>query len=217
MGSRCRSASLPPRMGRGVSAMGCVHVCGGEKYCETILYEELSPSTHPCRVPVSVSVTVHTHTRAHTHTHARTHARTHTHTHIRARARTHTHTHTHTNVGIEVSVGLQGDEDPLVCYVGLENELLIRVHVDAASGELSKDFRCRFLGARSRPDSTQALKLIPVAAQGLPAVLALCSRPWLCYAHQVRLDPACLRPSPQPPPPSHPRKVERRACALSCH
>jgi len=33
-----------------------------------------------------------------------------------------------------------------VCYVGLENEMLIRVHVDANSGELSKDFRARPLG-----------------------------------------------------------------------
>ena len=76
------------------------------------------------------------------------------------------------------------DDDPLVCYVGLENEMLIRVHVDSNSGELSKDFRCRSLGARSRDDAAQPPKLIKVTAQGAPAVMALCSRPWLCYSHQ---------------------------------
>lgn len=87
--------------------------------------------------------------------------------------------------------GERGDEDPLVCYVGLENEMLIRVHMDGNSGELSKDFRCRSLGGRSRDDAAQPIKLIKVAAQGLPAVMALCSRPWLSYSHQgsSRLTP----------------------------
>ena len=80
-----------------------------------------------------------------------------------------------------------GKEGPLVCYVGLENEVLTRVGVDVNTGQLSKDFRRRSLGARARDDARDAahpLKLFRIMAQGQPAVLALGSRPWLSYSHQ---------------------------------
>ena len=76
-----------------------------------------------------------------------------------------------------------GGENPLVCYVGLESEMLVRVHVDGG-GQVSQDFRTRSLGARSGGEAPQPVRLVPVTAQGLPAVLALCSRPWLIYSHQ---------------------------------
>ena len=64
-------------------------------------------------------------------------------------------------------------------FVGLTNGVLMRIGVDAVSGQLASDFRTRFLGAKP-------VRLFKVLVQGQPAVLALSSRSWLCYNYQGR-------------------------------
>lgn len=65
------------------------------------------------------------------------------------------------------------DQTQLFLHIGLSNGVLLRAAVDSITGNLS-DSRNRYLG-------TKPLKLIKVTVQGLPAMLALSSRPWFCY------------------------------------
>ncbi|KAJ3129900.1 Splicing factor 3B subunit 3 [Nowakowskiella sp. JEL0407] len=75
-----------------------------------------------------------------------------------------------------------------VVNIGLINGVLLRTALDAVTGTLT-DSRLRFLG--SRP-----VKLFPVKVQGLSAVFALSSRPWLNYSYQGRnkLTPLSYHP-----------------------
>ncbi|KAK9701194.1 pre-mRNA-splicing factor rse1, partial [Basidiobolus ranarum] len=66
----------------------------------------------------------------------------------------------------------------LYLNIGLQNGVLLRTLLDNVTGLLS-DTRTRFLG--SRP-----VKLFRIQIQGMPAVLALSSRPWLSYSFQSR-------------------------------
>ncbi|ORX89541.1 hypothetical protein K493DRAFT_326164 [Basidiobolus meristosporus CBS 931.73] len=66
----------------------------------------------------------------------------------------------------------------LYLNIGLQNGVLLRTLLDSVTGLLS-DTRTRFLG--SRP-----VKLFRTQIQGMPAVLALSSRPWLSYTFQSR-------------------------------
>lgn len=72
-----------------------------------------------------------------------------------------------------------GGQTTLFLYAGLANGVLMRIQVDAVTGQLSPDFRTRFLG--SKP-----VKLFKVQVQQQTAVLALSSRSWLCYNYQGR-------------------------------
>lgn len=65
------------------------------------------------------------------------------------------------------------DQTQLFLHIGLSNGVLLRAAVDSITGNLS-DSRARYLG-------TKPIKLIKVVVQGLPAMLALSSRPWFCY------------------------------------
>eukprot|EP00301_Raphidiophrys_heterophryoidea_P027109 c9493_g1_i1.p1 GENE.c9493_g1_i1~~c9493_g1_i1.p1 ORF type:complete len:1229 (+),score=405.94 c9493_g1_i1:73-3759(+) len=62
--------------------------------------------------------------------------------------------------------------------IGLNNGVVLRTVMDPIKGSLT-DTRTRYLG--SRP-----VKLFRISLRGAPAVLALSSRPWLCYAFQRR-------------------------------
>ncbi|RKP38629.1 CPSF A subunit region-domain-containing protein [Dimargaris cristalligena] len=66
----------------------------------------------------------------------------------------------------------------LYLYTGLRNGVLIRTSVDHVSGQLAET-RTRFLGS-------QPVQLCRVVTNGVPAVLALSSRPWLSYVYQSR-------------------------------
>jgi len=66
----------------------------------------------------------------------------------------------------------------LYINVGLSNGILQRLLVDPTEGTLS-DSRQRFLGPRP-------VKLIRLAVQGSPGVLAISSRSWMSYNHQGR-------------------------------
>ena len=72
-----------------------------------------------------------------------------------------------------------GGQSTLFLYAGLANGVLMRIQVDPVTGQLSPDFRTRFLG--SKP-----VKLFKVRVQQQTAVLALSSRSWLCYNYQGR-------------------------------
>ena len=65
------------------------------------------------------------------------------------------------------------EETQLFLHLGLRNGVLLRTAVDSVTGTLS-DSRTRFLG-------TKAVRLYKVVVGGLPAMLALSSRPWVCY------------------------------------
>ena len=73
----------------------------------------------------------------------------------------------------------QEDSATLFLYIGLQNGVLLRTVVDPVNGVLA-DTRTRFMGTRS-------VSLFPMRAQGLPAVVALSSRPWLSYNYQARM------------------------------
>ena len=60
-------------------------------------------------------------------------------------------------------------------FIGLANGILTRVAMDAVTGLLT-DPRSRFLGVRP-------VKLAPIAVGGGTGVLAMSTRPWLCYNH----------------------------------
>ena len=68
----------------------------------------------------------------------------------------------------------------LYLSVGLVSGVLIRLAVDAVTGDLS-DMRQRYLGPKP-------VKLFRVTVQGQPGLVALTSRPWLMYSHQNRLE-----------------------------
>jgi splicing factor 3B subunit 3 len=71
-----------------------------------------------------------------------------------------------------------GFEGMLTCFVGGVGDHLQRLAVEALEGTLS-DSRQRFLGAKP-------VKLERVTIQGAVGVLALSSRTWISYNHQVR-------------------------------
>ncbi|KAL1695035.1 CPSF A subunit region-domain-containing protein [Schizophyllum commune] len=60
--------------------------------------------------------------------------------------------------------------------IGLQNGVLLRTVLDPMTGQLT-DTRTRFLG-------TRPVKLVRVAIQRNPAIMALSSRSWLNYTHQ---------------------------------
>ena len=69
--------------------------------------------------------------------------------------------------------------DQLTLCIGLANGILVRTIVDETSGQM-KDTRTQFLGAR--PVRCHRLEIY-----GQASVIALSSRPWLCYAYQNRI------------------------------
>ena len=77
---------------------------------------------------------------------------------------------------------MQGSETQTVrslyLYVGLEKGVLLRVAVDAVTGDFS-DARQRFLGPKS-------IRLCRVTIQGEPSVMAMTTRSWLMYNFQNR-------------------------------
>ena len=74
-----------------------------------------------------------------------------------------------------VEMGFGTESVELYLHVGLANGVMLRTVVDSVNGQLS-DTRARFLG--SKP-----VRLCRVTMAGMPAVVALSSRPWLCYAY----------------------------------
>ena len=74
---------------------------------------------------------------------------------------------------VEMGYGTESLE--LYLHVGLANGVMLRTVVDSVNGQLS-DTRARFLGSK-------AVRLYRVKMAGMPAVVALSSRPWLCYAY----------------------------------
>ena len=80
---------------------------------------------------------------------------------------------------VEMSLGAAGEGHSLLLFCGLENGVLMRVGMDAKTGQLAPDFRTRFLG-------TRPVRLFKVVIQEQPAVLALSSRSWLVYNYQAR-------------------------------
>ena len=64
--------------------------------------------------------------------------------------------------------------ETLLLTVGTEEGVLMRVEVDDRSGKLGAVRSSRFLGPRP-------VRLFKVLAGGLPCVLALSLKPWLCY------------------------------------
>jgi splicing factor 3B subunit 3 len=60
--------------------------------------------------------------------------------------------------------------------IGLQNGVLLRTVLDPMTGQLT-DTRTRFLG-------TRPVRLVRVAVQQTPAIIALSSRSWLNYTHQ---------------------------------
>ena len=74
----------------------------------------------------------------------------------------------------------------LYLFTGLTNGVLLRTRLDKVSGNLS-DTRTRYLG-------TRPVRLFNIAVQnGAPAMLAVSSRPTLCYWHSSRfhVSPLC--------------------------
>ncbi|CAJ1389864.1 unnamed protein product [Effrenium voratum] len=74
------------------------------------------------------------------------------------------------------NLGQAEDVHSLFLSIGLSSGILIRSVVDFVTGTLS-DQRSRFLGAK-------AVRLHKVAVQGMPAMLALSTKPWLSYNFQ---------------------------------
>ena len=74
------------------------------------------------------------------------------------------------------NAGQSQDQRYLFLNVGLSSGILIRSVVDFVTGTLS-DQRSRFLGHK-------AVKLHQVQVLGQPAMMALSSKPWLCYHFQ---------------------------------
>ncbi len=64
--------------------------------------------------------------------------------------------------------------ETLMLTVGTEEGVLMRVEVDDRTGKLGTERSSRFLGPRP-------VRLFKVLAGGLPCVLALSLKPWLCY------------------------------------
>ena len=64
--------------------------------------------------------------------------------------------------------------ETLLLTVGMEEGVLMRVEVDSRVGKLGEARSSRFLGPRP-------VRLFKVLAGGLPCILALSLKPWLCY------------------------------------
>jgi len=80
---------------------------------------------------------------------------------------------------VEMALGAAGEGKSMLLFCGLENGVLMRIGMDAITGQLAPDFRTRFLGARP-------VKLFKVMVHETAAVLALSSRSWLVYNYQGR-------------------------------
>jgi splicing factor 3B subunit 3 len=89
------------------------------------------------------------------------------------------------------------DQLQLFLHIGLANGLLLRATVDLINSsrtstsynQLTSDSRARYLG-------TKPIKLIKVNVHGQPAMLALSSRPWLCYNYMSKYTMAPLSYDP---------------------
>ncbi|KAI8905226.1 CPSF A subunit region-domain-containing protein [Gorgonomyces haynaldii] len=66
----------------------------------------------------------------------------------------------------------------LFLNMGLVNGVLLRTTVDTVTGELT-DARTRYLGPKP-------VKLVAIEMMGSPAMLALCTRPWLAFSYHSR-------------------------------
>eukprot|EP00971_Amphidinium_carterae_P177994 3529944-Amphidinium_carterae.1 len=74
------------------------------------------------------------------------------------------------------NLGQAEDQHNLFLSIGLSSGILIRSVVDFVTGTLS-DQRSRYLGAKS-------VRLHKVSVHNVPAMLALSTKPWLCYNFQ---------------------------------
>lgn len=63
----------------------------------------------------------------------------------------------------------------LYLHIGLENGVLLRTGIDSITGSMS-DSRSKFLGV-------EPIRLAEIVVKGQKAVLALSSKPYLCYDH----------------------------------
>lgn len=98
-----------------------------------------------------------------------------------------------------MAVSLVEMGEQLSLYIGLENGVLLRSVIDSITGSLS-DSRQKFLGL-------DKISLSKVVIKGQKAVLALSSKPFLCYSHMGKhrvtplsydqLDQACAFSSTQ--------------------
>jgi len=82
---------------------------------------------------------------------------------------------------VRMSAGswMDGEADTcMYAFVGLDNGMMYRAVVDAVTGTLG-DSRVRVMGGAP-------VKVCPIMLQGTPAVLALCTRAWLCHNQQGR-------------------------------
>jgi splicing factor 3B subunit 3 len=80
------------------------------------------------------------------------------------------------------------ENDELFLHIGLSNGVLLRTSVDNITGNLS-DTRTRYLG-------NKAVKLFKVKVQGNAAVLAVSSKPWLCYNYLSKYFTTTLNTEP---------------------
>jgi len=71
------------------------------------------------------------------------------------------------------SSNILNDESELFLHIGLSNGVLLRTSVDHVTGSLS-DTRTRYLGQK-------AVSLFKINVQNNPSLLAVSSKPWLCY------------------------------------
>ncbi|EAR85077.1 splicing factor 3B subunit 3 (macronuclear) [Tetrahymena thermophila SB210] len=69
----------------------------------------------------------------------------------------------------------EAEEYQLYLFVGLQNGILLRATVDQVTGSLS-DVRTRVLSAAP-------IRTCKYVVQGQPALLALSTRPWICYTY----------------------------------
>jgi splicing factor 3B subunit 3 len=83
-----------------------------------------------------------------------------------------------------VNIRVHGPTAAPHLFIGLANGILTRVAMDSVTGLLT-DPRSRFLGVRP-------VKLAPVAVGGGTAVIAMSTRPWVCYNHQGKFQCAPL-------------------------
>ncbi|KAI8338787.1 CPSF A subunit region-domain-containing protein [Choanephora cucurbitarum] len=78
-----------------------------------------------------------------------------------------------------MDTGIEQGHGTTYLNIGMSNGLFLRTALDTVTGQLS-DTRTRFLGPKS-------VKLFKISIQGLPAVLALSTKPWVSYTFQNRL------------------------------
>ena len=77
-----------------------------------------------------------------------------------------------------VDFGADLHHSTLYLNIGLQNGVFLRNVLDSVTGSLS-DSRSRYLGV-------QPVRLFSVNQHGMTTVMALSSRPWLCYTHKNR-------------------------------